>query len=255
MQVIDMPGRPPIGKPDLERLRVRFIKNDRLAYLGHLEVINTISRSVRRAKMPFSVGNGFAQRMRIQFSQALPVGAASTCEYYDLYLTERVNEGEAFELLRASTPKAMAPTEAHFVKSKLPALEAWLTRSDWDIRLFGRDFDASALGLALEDLKGIGKIDFMRGDKPRSIGLDSTLVSWALEDCEKEGEWDCVHMTLKTRSSNLGALRPAVLLEAAFKTPVLAGAMLDSTRVLRQGQWNEAEDGSLIDPFDPGLLL
>ena len=103
-----MPGRPPIGKPDLERLRVRFIKNDRLAYLGHLEVINTISRSVRRAKMPVSVGNGFAQRMRIQFSQALPVGAASTCEYYDLYLTERVDEGEAFELLRASTPKAMA---------------------------------------------------------------------------------------------------------------------------------------------------
>ena len=58
-----------LGRPDFNRLRVRFGKDGRLAYLGHLEVLNTIMRSVRRAQLPFLVGNGFAQRMRIQFSQ------------------------------------------------------------------------------------------------------------------------------------------------------------------------------------------
>ena len=98
-----------IGKPDLNRLRVSFGKDGRLAFLGHLEVINTIERSVRRAGLPFSVGNGFARRMRVQFSQALPVGAASRCEYYDLYLTERVDAREALSIVEAVSPRAVVP--------------------------------------------------------------------------------------------------------------------------------------------------
>lgn len=35
--------------PTLFRLRVRYGKRDRLKYLGHLEVIHTIERIVRRA--------------------------------------------------------------------------------------------------------------------------------------------------------------------------------------------------------------
>ena len=67
-------------KASLSRLRVEYGKDERLAYLGHLEVIATVERCIRRAGLPFSIGNGFARRMRIQFSQALPVGASSALE-------------------------------------------------------------------------------------------------------------------------------------------------------------------------------
>ena len=73
------------------RLRVRYRKDGRLAYLGHLEVLGTINRSIRRSGVPFAVGNGFARRIRLQFSQALPVGASSVGEYYDLMVTERLD--------------------------------------------------------------------------------------------------------------------------------------------------------------------
>jgi radical SAM-linked protein len=257
LQVIAMAGSPPIGKPDLNRLRVRFGKDGRLAYLGHLEVINTIERSVRRAALPFSVGNGFARRMRVQFSQALPVGAASTCEYYDLYLTERVDAREALGRLADSTPSAMAPVEAAYVGGRLPALEAWLTRSEWKVRLLGdgSGFCAQALDEALEALVARGSIDFMRGDKPRTIGLDTTLVSWDVADGTTEGSFSAIDMRLETRSSNLGALRPAVLMEAAFKRGELGGSVLDSLRVERMGQWHEGEDGSLIDPMAAELRI
>ena len=78
--------------PGTFRLRVRYEQGDRLAFLGHIEVINTINRCVRRARLPFRVGNGFARRMSIQFCQALPVGASSSCEFYDLALTEQLDE-------------------------------------------------------------------------------------------------------------------------------------------------------------------
>ena len=41
--------------PSLFRLRVRYGKRDRLKYLGHLEVIHTIERIVRRAGLPYAV--------------------------------------------------------------------------------------------------------------------------------------------------------------------------------------------------------
>ena len=240
-----------LGRPDFNRLRVRFGKDGRLAYLGHLEVLNTVMRSVRRAQLPFLVGNGFAQRMRIQFSQALPVGAASVCEYYDLYLTERVDADVALERLVASTPSALAPVEARYVGSRLQALEAWLTRSDWQIHLLGDGdgLDAAALDAALRELREMGSIDFMRGDKPRTIGLDDTLVAWELTDAGIEGGRKALDMTLHTRSSNLGALRPAVLLEAAFGRAPLVGCSIDSMRVLRQRQWHEGENGACLDPM------
>ena len=242
-----------IGKPDLCRLRVRMNKDGRLAFLGHIELINTVMRSVRRAGLPFSVGNGFARRMRVQFSQALPVGAASRDEYYDVYLNERVDADVALAALVESSPAALAPTAACYVQGRLPALEAWLTRSKWEVDVYPERgiVEAAALDQALADLREQGSIDFMRGDKPRTIGLDDTLVDWSVSSGERGG----VHVSLDTRSSNLGALRPAVLLEAAFGRESLADCPLDSLRVERTAQWHEDEGGARVDAMAPELRV
>ena len=87
----------------LFRLRVRYGKRDRLKYLGHLEVIHTIERIVRRAGLPYAVTQGFSPHMRVGFSSALPVGTSSTCEWYDLFMTEFVALDEAFERLAAAS--------------------------------------------------------------------------------------------------------------------------------------------------------
>lgn len=50
-----------LTKRELPRLRFQYGKDERLAFLGHLEVIGTIDRCVRRARLPFSIGNGFAR--------------------------------------------------------------------------------------------------------------------------------------------------------------------------------------------------
>ena len=144
-----------------------------------------------------------------------------------------------------------------YIQPRVAALEAWLTRASWQVRLLGagNSFDAAALDEALGALRARGSISFMRGDKPRSIGLDTTLVGWELRDAGTEGAWRAIDLALETRSSNLGALRPAVLVEAAFELPQLADASLDSTRVLRSGQWHEEPDGSLVDPMAAELRI
>ena len=229
---------------ELFRLRVSYAKDGRLAYLGHLEVINTVERSIRRSGLPFSVGNGFARRMRVQFSQALPVGASSEGEYYDVMLTEEVDTASALERLRHATPSALGPLRAAYVPRKTPALEAWLNRALWHVELRGEGISAQALDEAIAAVRARGRIDFMRGDKPRSIDLGPTLVSWRPE----QRPWG-VSLDLETCSSNLGALRPAILLDAAMAEEGMRECSLKSRRVCRTGQWHE-EDGRLVEPFD-----
>ena len=229
---------------ELFRLRVSYRKGDRLAYLGHREVINTVERSVRRSGLPFSVGNGFARRMRVQFSQALPVGAFSDGEYYDVMLTEQVSNDKALAMLAKATPPALGPLTTAYVERRMPALEAWLNRALWRIDIDGERLDAAVLDHALATVAQRGSIDFMRGDKPRTIELATTLVSWEVQP--RDGG---LSVQLETRSLNVGALRPAVLLDAAFAEEELRDATRRSQRVCRMGQWHE-EDGRLVKPFD-----
>ena len=119
----------------LFRLRCAYPKSDRLSFLGHLELISTVERSVRRAGLPFAVSNGFARRMRIQFSSALPVGVSSLAEYFDLFLTERLDEYDALATIAAYSPAPLRPVRARYMPSSLPALEAWLDRSSWTLDL------------------------------------------------------------------------------------------------------------------------
>ncbi len=225
--------------PHACRLRVRYAKDGRLAYLGHLEVMETIMRSVRRSGLPFEVGNGFAHRMRIQFCQALPVGASSKGEYYDLLLSEPLDATVALEALKEATPTALAPNAAVILPRRVPALEAWVDLSCWDVAVRDSSLHAPGFEDALGRVRDEGVINYLRGTKPRSIGLADTLVS-----CEVRDTDGGVDLVLHTRSSNRGALRPAVLVKAVCGLAPL--------RVCRTGQWHQDDDGTLRDPLAEG---
>ena len=222
--------------PNACRLRVRYAKDGRLAYLGHLEVMETIMRSVRRSGLPFEVGNGFARRMRIQFSQALPVGASSKGEYYDLMLSEPLDAQYALKKLVLGSPAALPPNAAVILPRRVAALEAWLNLSCWEVAVRCEGLRARTFDERLHELWNADVLHFMRGDKPRSISLASTLLS-----CKTTEVGGGLDLTIETISSNKGALRPAVLVNAVCGCAPL--------RVCRVGQWHRSEDGTLIDPM------
>ncbi|MDO4797275.1 MAG: TIGR03936 family radical SAM-associated protein [Coriobacteriales bacterium] len=218
------------------RMRVRYVKDGRLAYLGHLEVMNTIMRCVRRSGLPFEVGNGFARRMRIQFSQALPVGASSAGEYYDLMLPHPVDVTQALAQLREATPSALQPNACKLLPRKVPALEAWVNVSRWDAVVQADGVDADVFAQGVERVVAQDVIEYMRGPKLRRIQVSPTLMS-----CHATDTSEGVALSIQTRTTEAGALRPAVLVQAAVGCVPL--------RVCRVGQWHEQEDGSRLDPM------
>ncbi len=202
-----------MNEENLFRLRVEYVKQGRLRYLGHLELIHTVERIVRRAQLPYAVTQGFSPHMKIAFSSALPVGTASDCEWYDVFLTAYVPAPRALEALVAASPADLAPRRAGYVDRRAAALTAALTRARYRAVLAleeGAPSDEGRARDALVALCAADGIPYLRGKKTKTMSLARTLVSAGLV-VRDALTWE---LALDTRSSAEGALRPEVLIRA-----------------------------------------
>ena len=82
----------------------------------------------------------------------------------------------------------------------------------------------------------------------RRIALLVLLVIASLVCVSADDVEDGVALRLETRSSGVGALRPQVLLDAAFA--LMGRPALDAPRVRRVRQAHE-ESGRIVEPFGP----
>lgn len=201
-------------EPTLFRLRVAYPKLGRCKYLGHLEVIHTVERIVRRAKLPYAVTQGFSPHMRIAYTSALPVGTSSAAEYFDVYLTELVPAAQALERLQAAAPADLRPIAASYVELRRPALTAEINRVEYTIELtFADDFstDDETLGkiFAAWFDEGI-EIPYRRGKKNKTLSIRQTLCGTGTMVMADGRAW----INLLTKCDNEGSLRPEILIAA-----------------------------------------
>ncbi len=98
------------------RLRVVYGKTGRLSLLSHLEVARALERAVRRSGLPFALTQGRPPRMKISFGSALPVGVESTCEVFDLVLTDYRVTDAALGLLKAASVVDLMPIAGRYLE-------------------------------------------------------------------------------------------------------------------------------------------
>ena len=113
------------------KLRVTYVKQNRLAYLSHLEITGALERAVRRAKLPFGVSQGFSPHMLLSFGSALPVGVGSTCEILDVTLNDYINPELALESLKQVMPADLMATNAEYLGVKSPAASVTFENSTY----------------------------------------------------------------------------------------------------------------------------
>jgi radical SAM-linked protein len=65
-----------------------FEKGESVRWLGHLDILRTFERAVRRAGLPIAFSNGFNPRERLAFASALSTGVTGESELLILELTD-----------------------------------------------------------------------------------------------------------------------------------------------------------------------
>ena len=155
-----------MSDPTLFRLRVTYVKQNRLALLSHLELARALERAVRRANLPFAVSQGFSPHMRIAFGSALPVGVGGTHEIFDVLLTNYVAPDNALVALQKASVVDLMPHSCAYVEHNAQAASVCFPYSDYEARL----------SCAVECLRVPESITVLRKKKEKERGRNKKNV-------------------------------------------------------------------------------
>ncbi|HZE21163.1 MAG TPA: TIGR03960 family B12-binding radical SAM protein, partial [Desulfobaccales bacterium] len=111
------PSAPDGGQPC--RYRLTYAKLEEGRWLGHLEMVASLYRSLRRSGLPLSFSSGFHPLPRVSFYDALPVGVESLAETMDVELAGRVPEDKLVSSLNRVLPPGLKVLEARRLPRRL----------------------------------------------------------------------------------------------------------------------------------------
>lgn len=213
------------------RLRVKYQITDRLAYLSHLETVRSMERVVRRAGLPFAITEGFNPHMKIAFGPALPVGAGSRSEYFDLRLREYVSPDLALAALQAAAPENLMPIACAYCAHGDDAIDVTYPVSVWKAELACEGIDVDDVTRALEQLvdRGFIEVTKTKGHKTtvKRVEFEGRLV----DGPHVTADDDVVTVDFSTFQGNEGALRPDKFISAALEGANANVSLLSLTRM------------------------
>jgi radical SAM family uncharacterized protein/radical SAM-linked protein len=102
------PAPPPAPDPLAPyRYRLTYAKLEEARWLGHLEMVAALYRSLRRSGLPLSFSSGFHPLPRVSFYDALPLGVESLVETMDVALAAPVPEDALVSTLNRVLPPGL----------------------------------------------------------------------------------------------------------------------------------------------------
>ena len=205
-----------MSDPTLFRLRVTYVKQNRLALLSHLELARALERAVRRANLPFAVSQGFSPHMRIAFGSALPVGVGGTHEIFDVLLTNYVAPDNALVALQKASVVDLMPHSCAYVEHNVQAASVCFPYSDYEAQL----------SCAVECVRVPETITVLRKNKEKEL-----MVHEYLEGSVRV-QGTCLQFTLQAKP--IGSLRCDTFLRSVLELSESTAEVVSITRV---AQW------------------
>ena len=102
------------------RMIVVFEKGFALRHIGHLDLMRTIQRALRRTDLPIRYSNGFNPHIQLSFAAPLSVGVVGMREVMDVPLTDAI-QGDIFaQALNHVLPSRLRVVAARSVSANRP---------------------------------------------------------------------------------------------------------------------------------------
>ena len=104
------------------KLRMQITKDPEIRFISHLEYSRTISRAIRRAKLPAAYSEGFNPHLKFSLASALGVGVVSYTEFVEIELAEPMEVEPAARALDKALPRGIRVLAADAVDTHHAAL-------------------------------------------------------------------------------------------------------------------------------------
>jgi len=220
------------------RMIVVFEKGWRLRHIGHLDLMRTMHRALRRTELPVAYSKGFNPHMLTSFASALSVGVAGKREILDVALAESVSE----ELFKQELSKALPPDlklkEAIAVTDQHPAFMSLLSAASY--RAFFPGSEVMPMVKNVEALIARDEIPAMRKSKSGLKPCDIRPMIYDLKGMIEE-KGVTLEMTLALREQ--ATCKPDLVFNALREQAGMAEC--PPYELVRTALWGEDGQGGL----------
>lgn len=194
-----------------QRLRVTYRKADALRYVGHLDLMRTWERALRRARLPLAYTQGFSPHARLALGAPLAVGFEGERELLDAWMSPHVAPVEVVERLREELPDGLSVVAVEEVPHEEPSLQSAITSATYELIFDRAEIDAEELRWRVDGLLATHELEWeeQRGQKTRVYDIRATVRDL---DVRAERGRVVVDMHLEAREGLTG--RPLSVLDA-----------------------------------------
>lgn len=88
-------------------MRIKFVKNQDMIYISHLDVQRLLQRAFRRAEVELSFSKGFNPHPKMSYGNALALGVESYGEYVDIEIEDDISCQELMDKINTQLPEGM----------------------------------------------------------------------------------------------------------------------------------------------------
>lgn len=220
------------------RIIASFYKHNEVRFVSHLDMQRLFQRAFRRAGLPLSYSKGFNPHPLLSFATALSVCYTSECEYFDVFLDEKIDADEFRSRVNAVLPEGVAVTKAVDAGEMKTSLTTLMRSADYFARLdFDREVTSDELENALASLL-TGEIIVEKKTKGgmKDVDIRPLLISVNLIDCS-EGS---AILYIRGKLTAEGGL-PLELLFGTISEKVGASAVSTVNRRTIEMDWSEGK--------------
>jgi radical SAM family uncharacterized protein/radical SAM-linked protein len=198
-------------------VRFRYAKQAPLRFLSHLDVLQELVRSFRRAGAPLVLSQGYMPRPRVSAGPSLATGWTSSSEWVDVELAGEWDADRLAALLERLDRRAAHGLRflAAGVPSRSDSLSALVERSTFRATFPEPPFAAAfaALDAGCRAFLSRDAVPYVRerGDTKKTVDLRPLVYDLAALDGRT--------VALELRTAADGSAKPTEIIEAAFEVP------------------------------------
>jgi radical SAM-linked protein len=128
----------------MNRLRVRFKREDSVKFISHLDIIRLWHRALRRAGIDLAYSEGFNPHPRISLAAPLALGITSDAELMDIFINRHISPHSFTALVGRQLPPGIEIMQVCLVALTLPALQSQVRFAEYMVDVGGEAGEVAA---------------------------------------------------------------------------------------------------------------
>jgi len=221
------------------RMMVVFEKGAPLRHIGHLDLMRTVQRALRRSNLPVKYSNGFNPHIRLSFAAPLSVGVIGLRELMEVPVEDGLTEEQFASRMNAALPSCMQICFCRTVPDDFPALMSLVAGADYRIT-FAKTAESHKAADGFAAFMALDSYVAQRRTKSGENPCDIRPFVTAGEMQETETEYI---IELRTIATAAGMLKPSLWFDSLCE---FAGCAEVPHLIYRRNILAKAADGCLV---------